>query len=66
VVVHSQAGVGRGPLIAAAYLITTGKTLEDALDVLRQAGVEVKASAAQLAVVRDFMRVWRERQALEK
>jgi protein-tyrosine phosphatase len=65
VVVHCRAGAGRGPLTAAAYLVSTGMSLDEALDALRQAGCDVKASAAQLAVVRDFMRIWRERQALE-
>ncbi len=65
VVVHCKAGVGRAPLTAACYLVTTGISFDEAQDALRQAGVEVHANAGQLAVARDFIRVWRERQALE-
>lgn len=65
VVVHCKAGVGRAPLTVACHLVTTGISFDEAQDALRQGGVEVHANAGQLAVAHDFIRVWRERQALE-
>jgi len=65
VVVHCKGGVGRAPLTAACYLLTKGMTLEAAMEALRQGGVEVHANAGQLGRVHDFVRAWRERQALE-
>ena len=65
VVVHCKAGIGRAPLTAACYLLTTGMTLDAAMETLRQGRVEVHANAGQLGRVHDFMRVRRERQALE-
>jgi len=65
VVVHSKAGGARAPLTVATYLVSTGLTLDAAMETLRQAGVDLRANAQQLGTVRDFVRAWRERQALE-
>jgi len=61
VVVHCRDGVARAPLTVAAYLTTTGKSFDEAMDALRAGGIHVEATAAQVAVVYDFIRSWRER-----
>jgi len=62
VVIHCRDGNSRAPLTALAWLTTTGMSYDEAMDALRAAGVRVEAGVAQVAVVREFMRVWRERQ----
>jgi hypothetical protein len=45
--VHCGAGVGRAPLMAAAYLVSTGLTPEQAWERIRQARPFIRPTAAQ-------------------
>ncbi len=60
VVLHCREGTSRGPLAAIACLAANGMSYDEAVDALRAAGVRLMASAAQVAAVRDFIRMWRD------
>ncbi len=54
VYVHCRAGEGRGPTMAAAYLIFTGLTLEDAVDSVRQVRSFIRPTAVQLDRLKEL------------
>jgi predicted protein tyrosine phosphatase len=59
VYVHCAGGVGRAPTMAAAYLITTGKSLDDALAMIRRVRPFITVMPSQMAALRDFERDYR-------
>ncbi|MCD6360156.1 MAG: dual specificity protein phosphatase family protein [Armatimonadetes bacterium] len=61
VVVHCRHGTGRSPLTAACCLMSGGMRFDEAMDAVGAGGVRVSATAAQVAVVFDFIRARRER-----
>jgi atypical dual specificity phosphatase len=54
VYVHCYAGVGRSPLVCAAYLITQGYTSEEAWDQVERARPYAALNAAQWDRLREF------------
>ncbi len=60
VYVHCGVGVGRAPTLAAAYLISTGLTPDDALRGIRAVRPFVHLTASQRAVLDEFARLWPE------
>jgi hypothetical protein len=54
VYVHCASGVGRAPTMAAAYLVSTGLSTEDALAVIRQVRPFIKPTPVQLAALNQF------------
>jgi protein tyrosine phosphatase (PTP) superfamily phosphohydrolase (DUF442 family) len=54
VYVHCAGGVGRAPTMAAAYLVSTGLTPEEALALIQKTRPFIKPSAAQLAALEEF------------
>lgn len=57
--VHCQAGVGRAPLTAAAYLVARGETSQGALERLRQARPIVGLNQRQLERLAEWERAMR-------
>lgn len=60
VYVHCGVGVGRAPTLAAAYLISTRLTPDDALRAIRAVRPFVHLTASQRAALDEFARRWRE------
>ena len=58
--VHCGVGVGRAPTLAAAYLISTGLTPDDALRAISAVRPFVHLTVSQRAVLDEFARYWRE------
>lgn len=56
VYIHCASGVGRAPTLAAAYLVTTGLSPDDALAVIRQVRPFVKLTPSQLEQLEHFAR----------
>ncbi len=54
VFIHCAGGVGRAPSMAAAYLITQGHTLDEALALIRQGRPYVDILPPQLARLQEF------------
>lgn len=54
VYVHCWEGVGRGPTMAAAYLISTGLTPEQAWQTIRHVRPFIRPTAAQVAQIERF------------
>jgi len=54
VYVHCHYGEGRGPSMVAAYLITTGLTLEDALNQIRAVRRFINLTVPQLQRLEEF------------
>jgi protein-tyrosine phosphatase len=54
VYIHCMSGVGRAATTAAAYLISTGLTPDEAWQVIRRARPFVRPSDAQLAALEEF------------
>lgn len=54
VYVHCMSGVGRAATTAAAYLISTGLTIDQAWSVIRGVRPFVRPSEAQLAALEEF------------
>lgn len=54
VYVHCAAGEGRGPTMVAAYLISTGLTLNDALAQIRQVRSFIRPTTVQLARLKEW------------
>ena len=54
VYIHCSAGVGRAPSMAAAYLISTGYGMNDALELIRRARPFIRLTAKQLDALRLF------------
>lgn len=54
VYIHCHHGEGRGPSMAAAYLVSTGLTLQDALDQIRKVRTFILPTPVQLERLREF------------
>jgi predicted protein tyrosine phosphatase len=54
VYVHCWEGVGRGPTMAAAYLISTGLTVEQAWQTIRRVRPFIRPTEAQVAQIERF------------
>ncbi|MGQ9786459.1 MAG: protein-tyrosine phosphatase family protein [Anaerolineae bacterium] len=54
VYVHCASGVGRAPTLAAAYLVSTGMSLEQALETIRRVRPFIKLTPEQLSALRRF------------
>lgn len=54
VYVHCASGVGRAPTMAAAYLMSTGKTLDQALVQIQRVRPFIKITPPQLDVLESF------------
>jgi hypothetical protein len=57
VYIHCTAGVGRAPSMAAAYLVAEGYTLDEALDLIRQARPFIKPVPGQMEALKEFERI---------
>ena len=54
VYVHCASGVGRAPTLAAAYLVSTGMSVEQAIETIRRVRPFVKLTPEQLSALRRF------------
>lgn len=54
VFVHCALGHGRSPTLVAAYLISKGKTVEEALDTIKAARPEIHLEELQLTALRNY------------
>jgi protein-tyrosine phosphatase len=54
VYVHCGSGVGRAPTMAAAYLVSEGYTLEEAIDMIQQVRPFVRILPEQLVRLREY------------
>lgn len=54
VYVHCAGGIGRAPTMAAAYFITQGKTLEDAVALIKQTRPFIRIMPPQWAQLQQF------------
>jgi Dual specificity phosphatase, catalytic domain len=62
VYIHCAGGIGRAPTMAAAYLISTGKSLDDALALIRKARPFVLLTPKQMEQLRAYETALRESQ----
>lgn len=65
VYIHCASGVGRAPTMAAAYLVSTGLSIEEAWEVLRRARPFIRPTAVQRAQLRTFAAALSERAEVE-
>ena len=61
VYIHCAGGVGRAPTMAAAYLISTGKTVDEALQLIIEARPFIRPMAPQVEQLKEFESVLRNR-----
>ena len=61
VYIHCAAGVGRAPMMAAAYLVRTGISAEQAWDTIRQVRPFIRPTPSQVAALAAFAAQHRER-----
>lgn len=54
VYVHCGSGIGRAPAMAAAYLISTGLTLDEGWETIRRARPFIRPTALQVERVEQF------------
>lgn len=54
VYIHCGAGVGRAPTMAAAYLMTTGMTMQESLATIRSVRPFIMVTPPQLEALRSF------------
>lgn len=54
VYVHCRQGLGRGPTMAIAYLLKTGLTLEDALNLIKKARPFINPRPGQIARLKEL------------
>lgn len=54
VYIHCAGGIGRAPTMAAAYLISTGKTLEESLTLIKRVRPFILLTPAQLEQLKEF------------
>ena len=60
VALHCKMGIGRSPMLAAAYLVTTGMGIEAALEQVKKAQLFFKPGDLQRARLEEFARLWSE------
>jgi hypothetical protein len=58
VYVHCGVGVGRAPTMAAAYLVTTGLSAEEALSAIRKVRPFIHLTDTQTAILHEFVQHW--------
>jgi protein-tyrosine phosphatase len=63
VYVHCNAGIGRAPTVATAYLISTGMHLQDALNHVRLKRPRSRPNDEQIRQLTEFERIWRAKQS---
>lgn len=56
VYVHCQYGHGRSPTLVAAYLISQGKTVMQAIDTIKAARPEIHIEEAQMKALEEYYR----------
>lgn len=54
VYIHCHHGEGRGPTMTAAYLISTGISLDDALDQIRKVRTFIRPTLSQLERLKEY------------
>lgn len=54
VYIHCAGGVGRAPTMAAAYLISTGKTVDEAFEIILRARPFIRPMAPQIQQLREL------------
>lgn len=54
VYIHCGAGVGRAPTMAAAYLVSSGKRLPEALQMIKQARPFIAVTSPQMRALKAF------------
>jgi dual specificity MAP kinase phosphatase len=54
VYVHCKAGIGRGPTMVIAYLITTGYELTEAIELIKKVRIFIRPNKIQLARLAEF------------
>lgn len=64
VYIHCAGGIGRAPTTAAAYLISTGKTLDEALALIRRVRPFILLTPPQIAQLKIFEKNVREGQSI--
>lgn len=52
--VHCQNGHGRSPAMVAAYFMTSGITMDEAVDLIKRRRPEIHLDDTQVAALRDF------------
>ena len=58
VYVHCHHGAGRAPIVGAAYLVLTGMSADQAIDLVRQKRPGFKANPMQYNNLRKFAKHW--------
>lgn len=62
VYVHCHYGVGRAPIVSAAYLVTTGMSAGEALDLIRHKRPYADPTGAQIKRLHEFASKWEREQ----
>lgn len=57
VYVHCRLGHGRSPTLIAAYFISEGKTLEEAIKIIKAARPEIHLESSQLEVLHEYQQL---------
>ena len=60
VALHCKMGIGRSPMLAAAYLMTTGMSVEAALEQIKESQLFFKPGGLQRARLEEFAKLWAE------
>lgn len=63
VYIHCAAGVGRAPLMAAAYLVATGLSVPEAWDTIRRGRPFIRPTPPQIAALEAFARHLQQKEA---
>jgi dual specificity MAP kinase phosphatase len=58
VYIHCRQGEGRGPTMAIAYLISTGLTLEHAIQLVKKVRTFIHPTKDQLKALRNFEKIF--------
>ncbi|MBA3551153.1 dual specificity protein phosphatase family protein, partial [Patescibacteria group bacterium] len=54
VYIHCRFGEGRGPTMAIAYLISTGLTLEHAIELVKKVRIFIRPTVVQIEQLKKF------------
>jgi len=65
VYIHCAGGVGRAPTMAAAYFVTQGMTVPEALALIRRTRPFISITPAQMARLREFAAIHRQLTRME-
>jgi protein-tyrosine phosphatase len=58
VYIHCAGGIGRAPTMAAAYLISEGKTVDEAMEMIRRVRPFINPTAPQRVALQEFARAY--------